>query len=146
MSNEDLNDDDVAKLIRFARVLIPVTAKMPAVTAISGYAGLLRTAAKACHYTSAEVRSVLDAIPADPSLANAEAWFSVDPVRFDMAAVIVSGAYYMSRDVLDRLDYPAERQHPAGVEDFADEYATGVLDAVIARGPCFVDPRKLPGA
>ena len=146
MSDQGLNDGDIAKLIRFAAVLIPATGKMPAVTSIPGYAGLLQTAAKACHYTNAEVRSVLDAIPAEPNLANAEAWFKADPARFDMASVIVSGAYYMSRDVLDRLDYPAERQHPAGVEEFADEYATGVLDAVIARGPCFVDPRKTPGA
>ena len=146
MSDQGLNDSDVAKLIRFAAVLIPASGKMPSATDIPGFAGLLQTSAKACHYTSAELRSVLDAIPADPSLANAEAWFKADPVRFDMAAVIVSGAYYMSRDVLDRLDYPAERQHPAGVEEFAVEYATGVLDAVIARGPCFVDPRKPPGA
>ena len=83
MSDQGLKDSDVAKLIRFAAVLIPASGKMPSATDIPGFAGLLQTSAKACHYTSAELRSVLDAIPADPSLANAEAWFKADPVRFD---------------------------------------------------------------
>lgn len=142
MSDPVINDADIEKLTRLAAVLIPATATMPTAPDVAEYTKLLQTAAKACAYSAAEFRSVLDAIPAQVDFASAKAWAAADRVQFDMASVIVSGAYYMAPAVLDRLGYPTERSHPAGTEEFADEYGTGVVDAVIARGPIWRDPRK----
>lgn len=141
-NNQVLSDDDVKKLRDLAAVLIPATATMPAAPDVAGYDGLLRIAAKACAYTTAELRAVLDGIPAPVDFGIAKAWSAADRTRFDMAGVIVSGAYYMAPAVLEKLGYPAERRHPAGPEEFLDEYETGVVDAVTARGQVWRDPRK----
>ena len=53
--------------------------------------------------------------------------------QFDIVSVVVAGAYFMSRQVLDKLGHPRERRHSAGVEEFAEEFGTGVRDPVIAR-------------
>ena len=54
----------------------------------------------------------------------------------------------MAPAVLQKLGYPLSREHPAGMEDFLAEYETGVLDAVIGRGPRYRDvaaPSISPG-
>lgn len=137
-----INDADIERLRGLAAVLIPATARMPAAPDVAGFDGLLRTSAKACAYSAAELRAVLDAIPANVDFAGAKAWAAADRARFDMAAVIVSGAYYMAPAVLERLGYPTERRHPAEPEEFLNEYETGIVEAVIARGAFWRDPRK----
>ncbi len=89
----------------------------------------------------ADLLAALAGVPESDALADAKAYAAADPARFDIAATIASGAYFMSPMVLERLGYPLERRHPAGVEEFAEEYETGILDPVIARGPRFRDPR-----
>ena len=143
MSDPVLNDADIEKLTRLAAVLIPATATMPAAPDVAGYTTLLRTSVRACGYEAAELRAALDAIPAGADFAIAKAWAAADRVHFDMASVIVSGAYYMAPAVLEKLGYPTERRHPAGPEEFLEEYETGVVDAVVARGPFWRDPRKV---
>ena len=143
MSDQGLSDNDVKKLRDLAAVLIPATATMPAAPEVAGYDGLLRTAIKACAYTAAELRAVLDGMPATIDFASAKAWSAADRTRFDMAGVIVSGAYYMAPAVLELLNYPTERRHPAGPEEFLEEYETGIVDVVTARGQVWRDPRKV---
>lgn len=141
MTDLTLDAGQLSRLSRFASVLIPAAANMPAAADVDGYAALLQLAVKASGYSVADLSAAVAGVPESDALADAKAYAAADPARFDIAATIASGAYFMSPMVLERLGYPLERRHPAGVEEFADEYETGILDPVIARGPRFRDPR-----
>jgi hypothetical protein len=134
MSDLSITDAEVAKLTRLADVLIPGTAVMPAVADIPSFADLLRAAVKACGYSREEVRAALDAIPAEVDWEGARDSAARSPRCFEVASLLASAAYYMAPMVLDRLNYPIERRHPAADDEFAEEYGTGILDPVTARG------------
>ena len=140
MSELVLGTTDVERLTRLAAVLIPGTAAMPPAGEVASFDALLRTAVKACGYTDGEVRAALDSIAPDIDWGGAQRLSADDPASFGIAALLVSAAYYMAPAVLEKLNYPAERRHPAGHDDFAEEYMTGVLDAVTDRGPRYRDP------
>lgn len=132
--------DQVARLRTLAVVLIPATAEMPAADAVPGYDTLLEAAVRACGYPAAAISQSLDALPETIDWDTARAFAVAEPDVFAVASTLVSAAYYMSPTVLRGLRIPVERQHPAEVEDFIEEYETGILDAVSERGPRFRDP------
>ena len=142
MSDLALEPTDLARLTRLAEALIPGTATMPPPGGVAAFDGLIRTAVKACGYSPGEVRDALDAIPPDVDLDGAKAYADKDPEGFGIAAILVSAAYYMAPAVLEQIGYSTERRHPAGQEDFADEYGTGILDPVTDRGPRYRDPGR----
>jgi hypothetical protein len=141
MTDLTLDARNVATLTRYACVLIPGTARMPAATEIEDFGNLLQSAVKACGYALADVQAALEGMSSVTDLESAKVFAAADPARFEIASTIVSGAYFMSPVVLDRLGYPTERRHPAGPEEFLDEYETGILEPVMARGARFRDPR-----
>lgn len=141
MTDLTLDERHVATLTHFACVLIPGTARMPAASELEAFATLLQSALKACGYALADVQIALDGVASAVDMDSAKAFAAADPARFEIAATLVSGAYFMSPVVLDRLGYPLDRRHPAGPEEFLDEYETGILEPVMARGPRFRDPR-----
>ncbi len=142
MSDLPLEPADIDRLTRLAAALIPGTATMPGAGEVAAFDALLRTAVKACGYTDQEIRAAIEAIPPDVDWSGAKRLSADDPESFGIAALLVSAAYYMAPAVLDRLNYPTERRHPAGQEDFAEEYMTGVLDGVTERGPRYRDPAR----
>lgn len=145
MSDLTLTDHDIATLTRLGAVLVPGDAVAPSAAEVPGFDALLRSAVKACGYQDAKFRAAIDAIPANADWSTTRAFTAADPSSFDMVSVLITGAYFMSPFVLGRLGYPLERRHPAGIEEFAEEYETGVLDPVISRGPRFRDPRSASG-
>ena len=128
-------------MTRLAAILVPGNTVMPPVERIHGFADLLRTAIKACGYPNSELRASLDALQLKIDWAGAAALAANRPQEFRIASVLVSAAYYMDPEVLAKLGYPADRQHPAELEEFVAEYETGILDAVAARGPRYRDAR-----
>jgi hypothetical protein len=134
MSDLVLSGAEVERLRLLASVLIPGHGKLPPAGSLEGFAQLLGVAVKACGYADRDIRAALDAIPEQPGWESVRAWSSADPAGFNIAATLSSGVYFMSPVVLGILGYPTERRHPAGVEDAANEYETGVLEPVIARG------------
>ena len=140
MSSFPVSAEAIAKLVRLGEALIPASGSMPSFSDLPAHEDLLRTAIKACGYSDEAVKDALDAIPEVRDLEAAKA-FSLDhPVQFEVVSVLISGAYFMSPDVLELLDYPVERRHPAEMEEFLEEYQTGIVNAVTERGPQFVDP------
>lgn len=132
---------DLSKLAALARVLIPGDGKMPAAAGVAGFDALLRRAIKAAALTEAETAAMLEAIPANVDWAAAKAFSAANPAQFETASTIASGAYLLAPEVLASLGFPTERRFPAGPMDFAEEYDTGIVDEVVARGQKWVDPR-----
>ncbi len=132
---------DLSKLAALAHVLIPGADNMPSVANVAGFDALLRRAIKAAALTEAEIAAMLDALPAELDWGAAKALSTAKPAEFEMASTIASGAYLLAPEVLSCLGFPTERRFPAGPMDFADEYETGIVDEVVARGQRWVDPR-----
>lgn len=145
MSDLALTASDAAKLRALGSVLIPGTATMPAVGALPSFDALLVTAVKACGYPEALLRQALDALPGDVDWAGARAFHATRRELFEPLGVLVSAAYYMAPEVLAELKFPTDRRHPAGSEEFIDEYETGVLEPVVERGPIFRETERSGG-
>ena len=131
---------DFGKLVDLAEVLISGTTEMPATGQIAEFESLLRRAVKASGYSDVELRAALDAIPDRSDWSSCKSFAKSEPGKFKIASTLVSAAYYMSREVLDRLKFPIGRKYPAADDEFLNEYETGILDPVIARGPRYRDP------
>ncbi len=140
MTGAIATDDQIARLRALATVLIPGTADMPGVEALPMFDALLHTAIMACGYPSEAMSASLDALPRAIDWDSASGYAAARPDAFAIASTLVSAAYYMAPPVLEKLKFPIERKHPAAVEDFMEEYETGILDAVSQRGPRFRDP------
>ena len=143
MSDLQATETDVERLVALARVLIPGTAEMPAAPEIAGYEKLLRRAVKACGYLEPELQAALNAIPENADMASARAFSVTTPETFKVASTLISAAYYMAPDVLGRLKFPIDRKHPAADDEFANEFESGILDPVIARGQRYRDPGNI---
>lgn len=141
MTDAKLDTEDIAQLTDLARVLIPGTVRMPSVDAVGKFAELISSAVKAAGVTEPEMRELLEMLPPNIDWASARSLAAAQPAQFETLAQLVTGAYLMAPLVLERLGFPTERRFPAGPEEFADEYETGILDPVVARGPRFRDPR-----
>ncbi len=131
MTKSMLSTEELEKLKRLGDVLVPPSDKMPGFSAVSEIDRLLQTAAIASGYTQHEITAAFHDLPVFSDLAGAKGFAEAAPVSFDLLARLVSGSYYMAREVLVALNYPLERRNPAGVSDFADEYMTGIVDPVI---------------
>ncbi|MEZ5924213.1 MAG: hypothetical protein R3D57_07490 [Hyphomicrobiaceae bacterium] len=141
MTQPTLSPQDLSRLADLARILVPGSERMPSVDEIKGFEDLLRRAVKASAVTEAELRPLLTALPQRLDWGTVKVFASTDRAGFETLAQLVSGAYLMAPEVLERLGFPTERRFPAGPEEFADEYETGILDPVVGRGPRFRDPR-----
>jgi hypothetical protein len=141
MTEAKLNAHEIGRLSDLARVLIPGTEKMPPVDDLDNFAELLVSGVKAIGLTDAELRALLETLPPDISWESMRAFSAARPVSFEPLAQLVTGAYLMAPQVLNGLGFPTERRFPAGPEEFADEYETGILDPVVNRGAHFRDPR-----
>lgn len=139
MAKIDLSDTDVACMAALANILIAGTGTMPSPAAIEGYNDLLRRAVAACGHPSPDIRAGIDAIPAQLDWVSAEAFARDKPEHFAIVSQMASAAYYMAPVVLDLLGFPTDRRHPAEVEEFVEEYETGIFDRVMSSAPRYRD-------
>ncbi|MES2433454.1 MAG: hypothetical protein V4586_06470 [Pseudomonadota bacterium] len=125
-----LSIDDLTKLKSLGDILIPASEGMAGFSAVSDIERLLQLATTASGTAPQMVAAIRD-LPSVANLAEAKTFAQNAPAAFAVLAQVISGAYYMAREVLIALNYPLERRNPAGVSDFADEYMTGIVDPVV---------------
>ncbi|GGF33905.1 hypothetical protein [Subtercola lobariae] len=140
MSEIELSERDVTDLKTFAGILIPGSDSLPTIDRLPAYEGLLRAAVAACGYSDDLIRAAIDLLPINMTWQSIEAYESEYPTSFATLAVLVSASYYMSPRVLAGLSYPVNRRQPARPDEFAEEFATGILDVMLEREPFFRDP------
>jgi hypothetical protein len=58
-----------------------------------------------------------------------------DPVAFGILAEVVTGAYFMNRDVQQRIGYTGQGRRP--IDPHPDYEDDGLLESVIRRGPIY---------
>jgi hypothetical protein len=137
MTHVERKDINIRKLYELTEVLIPGNATMPAIKQINGFDALLRTAIRACGYSTEDIVAAVERIPDGVNWDAAKDFAEKEPALFEIASTLASAAYYMAPQVLSSLNFPIDRRHPGDVQDFLKEYETGVLDPVIERGPRF---------
>lgn len=139
MSDLAVGADTMERLKALAAVLLPGTEDMPSVFEIPGFDAMLRRSVGACGYDDARLRAAFDALPAAIDWEGAQALASDHADQFHVLSTLASAAYYAAPPVLAKLGIPVERQFPAGIEEFVEEYESGILDPVIERGQRYRD-------
>ena len=117
-----------------AAVLLPGSADSPAADAVPGFDELVLRAAGALEDMGPALAAAIDILPAEPTWANVSAFADREPSSFEVVALLVVGAYFMSPSVLGSLGLPTGARHRANPEQVVDELSTGILDAVFERG------------
>jgi hypothetical protein len=118
-------------------VLLPGTAVLPAATEVDAQGELLDRVLTADPTLAPLVRACGErAIHVDePTLAEIRSWMGEDSERLIFA---LHAAYYMSKEVRQRLNYPGQGRFPIA-EATPDQLWTPELIApVIERGPIYV--------
>jgi hypothetical protein len=136
-----LNDGELATLLRIADCLIPASGPNPKASDADGYVHYLNLALSARADTFDAVMSAIAAladVTDDDLWAALKRMWSEDKFTFDPLSSIVAGAYFMTPQVKELIGYPGQHRDVAGLDEAANELATGILDPVIERGPIYV--------
>lgn len=144
MSRLSISPEATTALISLAKVLIPGTDTMPSIEQLPMFESLIQVAVKSCGYTDEQIERAISNIPGSVNWLNAKTYSEEMPESFNIAATLVSAAYLMAPPVLEGLKFPTDRRHPAHVEDFLQEYDTGILEDVTNRGPRFRHTERTP--
>lgn len=59
----------------------------------------------------------------------------VDGDAFQALSTVIAGAWLLTPGVRDRIGYHGQRSEKAGLEEAADQIASGILDPVLDRDP-----------
>ncbi|MBL4929428.1 hypothetical protein JI744_15075 [Tabrizicola sp. KVB23] len=127
----NLTDAELSRLKQLGDILMPAGGSKPAFSTVPEIDRLLQVAAGASGASQESLTKSISDLPDFSDLAGVKIYAECVPANFALLSRMISGAYYMARDVLLALNYPLERRNPAGVSDFADEYMTGILDPVM---------------
>jgi len=137
----ELTDDELVVRLRIADCLIPASGPNPKASDAESYVQYLNLAlsarADAFDAVIAAIAKLADVAEADLWAALKSLW-SQDKFTFDALSSIVAGAYFMTPQVKELIGYPGQHRDVAGLEEAADELATGILDPVIERGSIYV--------
>ncbi|MFJ2684369.1 hypothetical protein ACIOYV_11590 [Pseudomonas sp. NPDC087342] len=144
MSRVSISSEATNALTSLAKVLIPGTDTMPAIDQLPMFESLIQVAVKSCGYTDEQIELAISNIPGDVDWVSAKKYSEEMPESFNIAATLASAAYLMAPPVLEGLKFPTDRRHPADVEDFLQEYDTGILEEVTNRGPRFRHTERTP--
>jgi hypothetical protein len=129
-----------AVLARLADVLVPAGEGFPSASEAGvGGAGLDKVLLARPDFAAAlkELLAAAKERPAAEFIADAQ---TKDPARFGLLAELVPAAYFLNPDVRAQLGYRG--QDPRPIDPNPDYLESGLLQAVIDRGPIF---RPTPG-
>jgi hypothetical protein len=137
----ELTTDELVALLRIADCLIPASGANPKASDAERYVQYLNLALSARSDVFDAVIAViakLADVADDDLLAALKSLWSEDKFTFDPLSAIVAGAYFMTPQVKELIGYPGQHRDVAGLQEAADELATGILDPVIERGFIYV--------
>lgn len=133
---------EIVTLRRVAALLVPGLSPSPAANDLAEYDDLLQQAAIAFGVEFPALRRAIRALPADIDWSMLRQWSIENEDDFELVSTAVTGAYFMSPEVLLSIDYSTKRRSSAPIDQSVNELSDGILDAVLARGPIY---REVPG-
>lgn len=139
MTASTVDREEIARLRALAEVLIPAQGVMPGAGSVHDFDLWLERAVRAAGYSPEELRAAIVTLPASIDWEGARTLSLAKPDSFAVLSTLACAAYYMSPDVLEKLGFPADRKDPAGPEDFATEFETGLFEKMLSRPPLFRD-------
>lgn len=128
-------------LLRIADALIPAVGPNPVASAAEDYGRYLELALAARADAFETILRVIDDVAEVPDTelrAALKQLWAKDNAAFDPVSNVVAGAYFMTPQVKALIGYPGQHRDPAGLEEAADELASGILDPVLERGHFYV--------
>lgn len=142
MTAPSIDGKGIARLRSLAEVLIPAHDVMPGAGSVQDFDLWLERAIRASGHSPEELQAAVAALPTRIDWDGAKALSRTRPDDFAVLGRLVSAAYYMAPDVLNKLGFPSDRRDPAGAEDFAAELETGLFEEMLSKPPRFRDARK----
>ncbi|MGW0634956.1 hypothetical protein [Nocardia salmonicida] len=130
-----------AGLLRIADCLIPAVGPNPAASEAEDYGRYLELALAARADAFETILRVIDdlaGVPDEELRAALKQLWAQDNAAFDPVSNVVAGAYFMTPQVKALIGNPGPHRDPAGLEEAADELASGILDPVVERGHFYV--------
>lgn len=132
----DLSKEERAALARIADTLIPARDGAPAASAEPGFWDALVLALDA---RADAFGDIVDAVHTLAPAGSGELWNQLQslngerPASFQALSTVVAGAWLLTPGTRDRIGYHGQQADKAGLEEAADEIASGILDPVIER-------------
>lgn len=132
----DLSSDERDVLARVADTLIPATGDGPAASAEPGFWDALEVTLDA---RADAFGAIVDALQTLAHTGSDELWAHLQsfdrerPATFQALSTVVTGAWLLTAGTRDRIGYHGPQSRKAGLEEAADEIASGVLDPVLER-------------
>ena len=117
-----------------AAQLIPGDRNSPSVEQVPHFDDLLSRAIEAIGRERPALEAAVAGLPPTLDLITLGTFAEEHPASFELLAATVAGAYFMSPEVLESIDYPTRARSAAPFDLAADELATGILDPVLNRG------------
>ena len=125
---------ELANLREVARILLPGDGTSPAAPDVAGYDDLLGRALTALGPEAEVAAQGLALLPSELTWDSVREFSLAHPAEFEVVATVVSGAYFMSTQVLDSIGYPHGPRRAPRNDQVADELGEGLLDPVFERG------------
>ncbi|GBR52410.1 hypothetical protein AA106555_0908 [Neokomagataea thailandica NBRC 106555] len=132
---------ELATISRIADTLIPASGTIPSGSSVANYEGLL---SQALGITDKNFDSIMQTLELFAHVNEPDLWerlkaFSLkEPSKFYWLSTVIVSAYLYAPENKARIGYPTPHPNPAGMFEIADELDSGVLDAVMERGPIYV--------
>jgi len=122
------------RLNEVACLLLPGDGASPSAKDVHGLEELIAQALVAIGPEVEVVQRGLRVLPIHLTWESLREFSEKHPVEFEVIATVVSGAYFMSVDVLDSIGYPHGPRKAPRNDLVADELGSGLLDPVLDRG------------
>jgi hypothetical protein len=129
-----LDDEQLARVCGMAAILLPGSPGSPAPGALPEFGQLVQRAVATVGRESAALEAAIGRLPLDLSWESLEAYADAEAEGFELVALVVVGAYFMSPTVLTAIGLPTDDRRAAPRDQAVDELGSGILDAVLERG------------
>lgn len=129
-----LNREQLARICATAEILLSGSVESPAPTSLPEFPDLVQRAANTLSRELPVLTEAVARLPAELSWDTLSTYATEDAEGFELLALVVVGAYYMSPTVLATLGLPTGERRRAPLELAVDQLSTGILDAVLERG------------
>jgi hypothetical protein len=129
-----LGNEQLTRVCATAAILLAGSGNSPAPGSLPEFEALVQRAANALWRESSALEEAIARLPAELTWDSLSAYADAEPESFELLALVVVGAYFMSPAVLAALGLPTGDRRPAPLEQAVDELSSGILDAVLDRG------------
>lgn len=129
-----LSDVHVDRVRAVAGILLRDPTDSPSPDDLSDFTDLVQRAAGALSREHDALEQAIEQLPSHICWDSVASYAADEPEGFELLALLIVGAYFMSPTVTVALGLPIGERRAAPPEQAVDELSSGIMDAVLERG------------